>query len=116
MTQPDVWLRLSPPLIRDASNLPLFGRLRRVFVPGSMPWHPWRLCRLKKHFTIGGESPPLDSIDIRGKIVTVDALHSTKDFAAWLKGKEADYVFPMKGNRKKLIDRLDMLNRKIHIQ
>ncbi|MDQ3235115.1 MAG: ISAs1 family transposase [Pseudobdellovibrionaceae bacterium] len=54
--------------------------------------------------------PLLDSIDIRGKIVTVDALHSTKDFAAWLKGKEADYVFPMKGNRKKLIDRLDMLN------
>ncbi len=54
--------------------------------------------------------PLLDSMDIRGKIVTVDALHSTKDFAAWLKGKEADYVFTMKGNRKKLIGRLEMLN------
>ncbi len=54
--------------------------------------------------------PLLDSIDIRGKIVTEDALHSTKDFAAWLKGKEADYVFPMKGNRKKLIGRREMLN------
>lgn len=30
--------------------------------------------------------PLLNSIDIRGKIVTVDALHSTKDFADWLKG------------------------------
>ncbi|HYX35153.1 MAG TPA: ISAs1 family transposase [Oligoflexus sp.] len=59
---------------------------------------------------ISGELHLLDSIDIRGKIVTVDALHSTKDFAAWLKGKEADYVFTMKGNGKKLIDRLEMLN------
>ncbi len=54
--------------------------------------------------------PLLDTIDIRGKTVTADALHSTKDFANYLVTREADYVFVMKGNRKKLINRLEMLD------
>lgn len=54
--------------------------------------------------------PLLDSLNIRGKTVTADALHSTKEFAAYVVSREADYVFVMKGNRKKLIDRLEMLD------
>ncbi|HYX38957.1 MAG TPA: hypothetical protein VE954_38125 [Oligoflexus sp.] len=49
-------------------------------------------------------------VNIRGKIVTADALHGTKDFAEYLVSRQADYVFVMKGNRKKLIDRLEMLD------
>ncbi|HYX33708.1 MAG TPA: transposase [Oligoflexus sp.] len=47
--------------------------------------------------------PLLDGLNIRGKIVTADALHGTKDFAEYLVSRRADYVFVMKGNRKKLM-------------
>jgi hypothetical protein len=44
--------------------------------------------------------PLLDTIDIEGKIIKADALHSTKDFGQYLKSRGADYVYLVKGNRK----------------
>jgi len=54
--------------------------------------------------------PLLDTIDIRGKVVTADALHTLTDFGKYLAGRSADYVFIAKGNKKKLIQRLEMLD------
>ena len=51
----------------------------------------------------------LDTIDIGGKIVTADALHTIKDFGQYLTQRKANYVFIAKGNKKKLIERLKML-------
>jgi predicted transposase YbfD/YdcC len=54
--------------------------------------------------------PLLDTIDITGKVVTADALHTISGFGLYLKSRDADYVFIAKGNKKKLIDRLRMMN------
>ena len=54
--------------------------------------------------------PLLDTINIAGKVVTADALHTISSFGLYLKLRGADYVFIAKGNKKKLIDRLKMIN------
>ena len=53
--------------------------------------------------------PLLDEMDISGKCITADALHTIQDFGVYLKSKGTNYVFIAKGNKKKLIDRLKML-------
>ena len=54
--------------------------------------------------------PLLDDIEIKGKIITADALHTIKEFGQYLTGREADYVFIAKRNKKNLIDRLKILD------
>jgi hypothetical protein len=47
--------------------------------------------------------PLLDGLDLRGAVVTADALHTQKKTARYLvKEKEADYVFTVKDNQPTL--------------
>lgn len=62
------------------------------------------------HFT----RPLLDKVDITNKIITADALHTLKDFAEYIINRNADYLFIVKGNKKKLLERLKMLDVKYH--
>ncbi|MBA3489785.1 MAG: ISAs1 family transposase, partial [Longispora sp.] len=45
----------------------------------------------------------LDPIDITGMIVTADAAHPSTDTAAYLRGRGADHVFTVKGNKPSLL-------------
>lgn len=54
--------------------------------------------------------PLLDKIDISGKIITADALHTIKSFGQYLTARDADYIFIAKANKGKLIGRLQMLD------
>ena len=54
--------------------------------------------------------PLLDEVDIAGKCVTADALHTIKGFCQHLEERKAFYVMIVKGNKKKLVDRLKMLD------
>jgi hypothetical protein len=48
--------------------------------------------------------PLLDSTDIRGKVITADAMHAQVEHANYLKEeKGADYVFTVKGNQATLL-------------
>jgi len=48
--------------------------------------------------------PLLDSTDIRGKVITADAMHAQVEHAKYLKEeKGADYVFTVKGNQETLL-------------
>jgi predicted transposase YbfD/YdcC len=51
-------------------------------------------------------TPLLDRIDLRGRVVTADALHTTADHARDLHARHADYVFMVKGNRGYLLCKL----------
>lgn len=49
--------------------------------------------------------PLLDSIDIKGKTITADALLTQRDFATYLVDqRQADYHFTVKGNQKQLLE------------
>lgn len=56
--------------------------------------------------------PLLDPLDVRGAIITLDALHCQKDTARYiLKDKGADYIFTaVKDNQPSLFDALDALD------
>ena len=43
--------------------------------------------------------PLLDQVDLAGKVVTADALHTQADHARYLIERHADYVFTVKGNQ-----------------
>ncbi|WAL63900.1 ISAs1 family transposase [Amycolatopsis cynarae] len=51
-------------------------------------------------------APLLDRIDLTGAIITADALHTTAHHARYLTERGADYLFPVKGNRRYLLDKL----------
>ena len=51
----------------------------------------------------------LDQIDLAGKIVTADALHTVKATADHIHEHGGEFVFPVKGNRQALFDALDAL-------
>src|SRR5258707_2763516 len=54
--------------------------------------------------------PLLDPVDLRGAVVTVDALHAQRETARYLAGKGADYIFTaVKDNQPRLFDALDAL-------
>jgi predicted transposase YbfD/YdcC len=53
--------------------------------------------------------PLLDTIDLTGRVVTADALHTTADHARYLHQRGADYVFTVKENQHRLHDLLDTL-------
>jgi predicted transposase YbfD/YdcC len=51
----------------------------------------------------------LDQIDLDGKIVTADALHTVKATAVHIHERGGEFVFPVKENRRALFDALDAL-------
>lgn len=53
--------------------------------------------------------PLLDTIDLTGRVVTADALHTTADHARYLHSRGADYVFTVKENQHRLHGLLDTL-------
>lgn len=53
----------------------------------------------------------LDPIDLKGKVVTADALHTQVDHAKYLKEqREADYFFTVKGNQGTLLKSIEDLD------
>jgi len=57
-----------------------------------------------KHNEITEFQPLLDPLDLSGKVVTADALHTQVEHARYLKEeKNADYVFTVKGNQPTLL-------------
>ena len=51
----------------------------------------------------------LDQIDLEGKIVTADALHTVAAAADHIHERGGEFVFPVKENRRALFDALDAL-------
>ncbi len=51
----------------------------------------------------------LGQIDLNGKIVTADALHTVKATAEFIHGHGGEFVLPVKENRQALFDALDVL-------
>jgi DDE_Tnp_1-associated/Transposase DDE domain len=52
---------------------------------------------------ITGFRPLLDEVDLQGKVVTADALHTQTEHARYLvAGRQADYLFTVKGNQPTL--------------
>lgn len=54
-------------------------------------------------------APMLDEIDLAGKVVTADALHTTRDDATYLVERGGHYVFTVKENQHRLYGLLDCL-------
>ena len=54
--------------------------------------------------------PLLDKLDIKGKVVTADAMHTQVDHAKYVKEeREADYFFTVKGNQRTLLEAIELL-------
>jgi hypothetical protein len=56
----------------------------------------------EKSNEIPAAEPLLDKINIKGKVITADALHTQVDLANYIKKREADYVFIVKDNQRNL--------------
>lgn len=54
----------------------------------------------------------LDSLDIKGAMISVDALNTQKENAAKIVNSKADYTLALKGNHKNLNDAVEQLFRK----
>jgi predicted transposase YbfD/YdcC len=54
--------------------------------------------------------PLLDTLDITGMAITADALHSQREHAKYLHGRNAHYIFYAMGNQPGLYGRLDALD------
>ncbi|MCL6442302.1 MAG: ISAs1 family transposase [Alicyclobacillus sp.] len=64
-----------------------------------------------KHNEITEFRPLLDPLDLKGKVVTADALHTQVEHAKYLKKeKQADYVFTVKGNQQTLLSDIQALD------
>lgn len=65
----------------------------------------------KKTNEITEFQPLLNSLDLKDKVVTADALHTQVEHARYLKeDKEADYFFTVKGNQKMLLQAIEDLD------
>jgi predicted transposase YbfD/YdcC len=51
----------------------------------------------------------LGQVDLRGKVVTADALHTVKATAGYIRDHGGEFVLPVKENRQALFDALDTL-------
>jgi predicted transposase YbfD/YdcC len=51
----------------------------------------------------------LGQVDLHGKVVTADALHTVKATAAFIHDNGGEFVFPVKENRRALFDAIDAL-------
>ena len=63
----------------------------------------------RKTSEIAWFAPALDGIDLTGKVVTADALHTTRDHARYLINRGGHYVFTVKTNQHRLYRLLDTL-------
>src|SRR6266545_2582856 len=54
-------------------------------------------------------APLLDGVDLAGRVVTADALHTTPAQARYLIGRDADSVLTVKGNQPGLVTAIDRL-------
>ena len=63
----------------------------------------------KKTNEVPAATRVLDQIDLEGKIVTADALHTVKATADHIREHGGEFVFPVKENRRALFDALDAL-------
>jgi predicted transposase YbfD/YdcC len=54
-------------------------------------------------------APLLDTLDIKGAVITADALHTVQAHATYLRGRGAHYVFIVKENTPALFARIDAL-------
>ena len=53
--------------------------------------------------------PLLDGLDLDGAVITADALHTQRATADYVRGRGADFAFPVKDNQPGLFDALDAL-------
>jgi predicted transposase YbfD/YdcC len=53
--------------------------------------------------------PLLDPLDITGHVITADSLHTQRKTASYLHGRDAHFLFQVKGNQPKLFAALDAL-------
>jgi predicted transposase YbfD/YdcC len=53
--------------------------------------------------------PLLDGLSLEGAVVTADALHTQRATASYVRGRGADFAFPVKDNQPSLLDALDAL-------
>ncbi len=59
---------------------------------------------------ITGFRPLLEGVDLAGRVVTADALHTQTEHARWLVAdRQADYLLTVKGNQPGLVDAVDRL-------
>ena len=63
----------------------------------------------KKTNEVPAATAVLDQIDLEGKIVTADALHTVKATADRIHERGGEFVLPVKENRRALFDALDVL-------
>ena len=69
---------------------------------------PWTTHRISPQ--ISGFRPLLEPLDLQGKVVTADALHTQAKHARWLvDDKHADYLLTVKGNQPGLQAQIDRL-------
>ncbi|MEV4315770.1 ISAs1 family transposase [Actinocrispum sp. NPDC049592] len=55
-------------------------------------------------------TPLLDCLELTGVVITADALHTVRDHATYLTGRDAHYVFTVKKNQHRLHARLAALS------
>jgi predicted transposase YbfD/YdcC len=55
-------------------------------------------------------APVLDTLEITGRIVTADALHTQREHARYLHERGAFYLFPVKANQPGLLEAIDRLD------
>jgi DDE_Tnp_1-associated/Transposase DDE domain len=64
----------------------------------------------RKHGEIAAFRPLLSDVDLDGRVVTADALHTQRAHARWLvEDKQADYLLVVKGNQPGVIGAIDRL-------
>lgn len=65
----------------------------------------------KKSNEITATKPLLEHLDLKGKVVTADAMHTQANFARYLvEEKKADYLLPVKGNQPLLLQAVEDLD------
>ncbi len=55
----------------------------------------------------------MDLLEIKGTMITTDALNTQKDTARKAREKGADYVFPVKGNHATLLEEIDLMFKRL---
>jgi predicted transposase YbfD/YdcC len=64
----------------------------------------------RKHGEVAAFRPLLGDVDLDGRVVTADALHTQRAHARWLvEDKQADYLLVVKGNQPGLVGAIDRL-------
>ncbi|EQD32373.1 transposase tnpA [mine drainage metagenome] len=64
-----------------------------------------------RHNEITAFKPMLEPMDLKGQVVTADAMHTQKEHARFLvEDKHADYLFIAKGNQSALEEALKALD------